>query len=52
MTYLILGLLFVAVFVFIAWRVIAGAPGNRSSRDAYVCPHCNEQHCDCHKPKS
>lgn len=50
MFYLILGILFIAVFVFIAWRIFAGAPANRAdTQDAYTCPLCNEQHCECHK---
>lgn len=53
MNFLLLGVLFIAVFAFIAWRIIASAPANRTTRqDGYSCPICNEQHCDCHKDES
>ncbi|MEJ2039049.1 MAG: hypothetical protein P8X55_08965 [Desulfosarcinaceae bacterium] len=50
MYYLILGVVFVAVFAFIAWRIVADAPVTKTPPDdAYICPHCNERHCDCRK---
>jgi hypothetical protein len=48
MTYLMLGLLFTAVFVFILWRIVMRA-ASLSKHETYVCPHCNEKHCICHK---
>lgn len=43
-------LLFVAVFGFIAWRIMARQAATAARPDtAYVCPKCNETHCDCRK---
>jgi hypothetical protein len=48
--YTLLGVLFVAVFGFLVWRIVMSqdraAP---SSDDLFICPICNEQHCECHK---
>ena len=46
----LLVLIFIAVFGFLAWRIIAGkVPQRRPEPDVYVCPICNETHCECEK---
>lgn len=51
-TFTLLCVLFVAVFGFLAWRIVMNpdrvAP---SSDDLFICPVCNDQHCECHKKK-
>lgn len=49
MIYFILVLLFIAVFAYIGWRIIAGQQTTRSDTTPYVCPHCDEINCECHK---
>lgn len=49
MLYVALAALFAAVFIFILWRIMAMQAPPPSKRDLYVCPHCGDQHCDCHK---
>jgi hypothetical protein len=49
-TYSLLIVLFVAVFGFLAWRIVMGQPRVASSSDdLFICPICNEQHCECHR---
>lgn len=50
MLYVVLVLLFIFVFVFLGWRIWAAQPSPKPMKaDTYVCPRCNENHCDCHK---
>ena len=55
MIYFLLISLFIAVFVFIAWRLLTfarpeTAPEPESEPpETYVCPVCDDQQCDCHK---
>lgn len=49
MLYVTLGLLFAAVFIFILWRILTLHAPPPSKPETYVCPHCGEHHCDCHK---
>jgi hypothetical protein len=50
MLYVVLVLLFIFVFVFLGWRIWATQPSPKPVKaDTYVCPRCNEKHCDCHK---
>jgi hypothetical protein len=49
MLYVALGLLFAAVFIFILWRIISMHPTSPRGQETYICPHCGERHCDCHK---
>jgi hypothetical protein len=50
MLYLILIFLFICVFVFLGWRIwTAQVPPKPVKLETYVCPHCNEKHCECHK---
>lgn len=53
MLYVILALLFLAVFGFIAWRVLAGYRLERQAPQpppvTYECTVCNETECECHK---
>ena len=51
MIYFILILLFIAVFVFLTWRILTSVkPGTDSEApEKFVCPVCNEHHCECHK---
>ncbi|MBR9981272.1 MAG: hypothetical protein KFF50_09625 [Desulfatitalea sp.] len=50
MLYLILIVLFILVFGFLGWRIwrtqVVAPPAKVAT---YVCPRCNERHCDCHK---
>ncbi|MCJ8501909.1 hypothetical protein [Desulfatitalea alkaliphila] len=50
MFFTVLIVLFVLVFGFLGWRMMA-APGDASREevDTYTCPRCNEHHCDCYK---
>lgn len=48
----ILILLFVAVFVFLGWRILTTRQPAEPPMDQFVCPHCNESHCDCHQRKT
>jgi hypothetical protein len=48
--YFFLGVLFVAVFGLLAWRIVMSqARVAPPSHDQFICPICNEQHCECHK---
>jgi hypothetical protein len=53
MFYALLIVVFVAVFGFIAWRVVAGyrLKGQAPTPPpvTYECPVCNETECDCYK---
>ena len=50
LTYTLLVVLFLAVFGFLAWRIVIGqVRAVPSSDDLFICPICNEQHCECHK---
>jgi hypothetical protein len=50
MSYFILIVLFIAVFVFVIWRIFSAKPPSQPApRETYVCPVCNENHCECHK---
>jgi len=51
MLYVILIILFVAVFAFLFWRILIGRrPQQPQEPDAtYICPVCNENECECHK---
>jgi len=50
MLYLILILLFICVFIFLGWRIWSSQmPPKPVKLETYVCPHCNEKHCECHK---
>jgi hypothetical protein len=49
MLYILLAIGFVAVFVFILWRVMAMQAGRRLPQERFVCPRCNERDCICHK---
>ena len=53
MFYLILIVLFIAVFAFIFWRVIRGQAEKKAHPPiaTYVCPQCNESDCECQKMK-
>ena len=49
-TYTLLSVLFVAVFGFLAWRIVMRQAGvTPSSDDLFICPICNEQHCECQR---
>ncbi len=49
----VLILLFVIVFAFLAWRIVARQIAAHPGPDeTYICPHCNEMHCDCRKKTS
>jgi hypothetical protein len=48
--YLMLILLFIAVFAFLGWRIISvRQPVKPSTDNQFACPRCNEQHCDCQR---
>ncbi len=48
--YIILIVLFLSVFGFLAWRIVMNqATSTPPSDDMFVCPVCNEKHCECHK---
>jgi hypothetical protein len=49
MFYAALVLLYLAVFAFLIWRIITRAKPNVPPTERFVCPHCNETHCDCYK---
>ena len=49
MFYFILIVLFVAVFLFLGWRIFTSRQPVEPPMDQFVCPQCNELHCDCHK---
>jgi hypothetical protein len=51
MFYLILIIIFIAVFAFLFWRIIMGNRPQQpeDAADTYVCPVCNENECECHK---
>lgn len=51
MFYLLLILLFIAVFVFLTWRMFKAQPppSQATRREAYICPVCNRKDCECHK---
>jgi hypothetical protein len=53
MTYLILILLFIAVFGFLTWRIVrgVGTSSDTAAPERYVCPVCNERDCQCHKAR-
>lgn len=49
--YILLIILFLAVFAWLAWRIVmkqvpAETPPPETS---YICPVCNDEHCSCHK---
>lgn len=49
LTFLLI-MLFIAVFVFLAWRIVnSGLPAKAATPERYVCPVCNENHCECHR---
>ncbi len=42
--------LFLIVFCFIAWRIMVRQASEAvMPDDTYICPRCNEHHCDCRK---
>ena len=50
MFFSVLIILFVIVFGFLAWRIVARQIAARPRPDeTYICPRCNEIHCDCRK---
>lgn len=52
MHYLVLVVFFIAVFAFLAWRILKvprHQPSEPSRRESYVCPVCNQRDCECHK---
>ena len=53
MFYIILIILFIAVFAFLFWRILTDRNARQSQEtDAtYVCPVCNESECECHQVK-
>jgi hypothetical protein len=49
-TYLLLTVLFLAVFGGLMWRMaMRQAPVASRPEASYICPACNDQHCSCHK---
>ena len=49
MLYFILIVGFIAVFVFLFWRILSTHQPHHAVHDHYECPACNEQECECHK---
>jgi hypothetical protein len=51
MLYVILIIVFIAVFAFLFWRILVGRnlQHSQESDATYVCPVCNENECECHK---
>jgi hypothetical protein len=50
MFWLVLVVLFLAVFGFLAWIIISrNASAASRSDETYICPDCNEYHCDCRR---
>lgn len=50
MFYVVLVILFILVFVFLGWRIwTTQLPARPAKVDTYICPRCNDYHCDCHK---
>lgn len=47
----ILVLLFVLIFVVLAWRIVAQAKNNIPKQRSFVCPDCNEADCVCHEKR-
>jgi len=48
--YILLAVLFVAVFGWLAWRIVMKQVPVTPPPDAsYICPVCNDEHCSCHK---
>ena len=48
--YVLLIILFIAVFGWLAWRIVMrSVPTSPRPEATYVCPVCNEEHCSCHK---
>lgn len=48
--YIILVVLFLTVFGFLTWRIILTQTSSTPPPDdSYICPDCNERHCECHK---
>lgn len=48
MTTLVLAVLIIGLGL-VVWKVIGVRANPKSKHDTYVCPVCNEHHCDCHK---
>ena len=47
--YVILVLLFIAVFIILGWRILTVKRTKDSKPSMHICPHCNERDCDCYK---
>ena len=47
----ILVLLFVLVFVILAWRIVSQAGKRAPEEAAFVCPECDEVDCVCHQKR-
>ncbi len=48
--YVLLSVLFLAVFGWLTWRIVMRqAPVASRPEASYVCKVCNDDHCTCHK---
>jgi len=49
MTQFFVVLLITAITFLLLWAVLSRRKGRRNDPPVFICSHCGERHCECHK---